>query len=189
MFDEYFLVESMDSDRLVKDKMIAYINKNISKLTTEHKDKIKDASKLIDVSRVIQQVKDWLIRSLPLQLENIKRGVGGDKFARDFLIFIKSLIKKELDSIGTFKKTGVRLLSPSKETFISTAKDFKSGEYFDTLSNILDLGFSIGAMPQMKEYEDQVLKWSKGVVNELGSKDKRKKIKEEVVQIFSNFLY
>lgn len=125
-----------------------------------------------------------LILSLPLQLENIKRGVGGDKFARDFLIFIKALIKNELGSIGTFKKTGVRLLSPSKKTFISTAKDFKSGEYFDTLSNILDLGFSIGAMPQMKEYEDRVLKWSKGVVNELGFKDKRKKIKRSSLNFF-----
>jgi hypothetical protein len=44
-------------------------------------------------------------------------------------------------------------------------------------------------MSQMKKYEDQVLKWSKGVTDELGAKDKRKKIKDDVIQIFYNFLY
>jgi hypothetical protein len=189
MFKDYAIFESMEDDRLVKEKMITYINKNINKLTTEHKENIKDASKLIDVSRIIQQVKEWLIRSLPLQLSNIKSGVGGNKFASDFLIFIKGLIKKEIDSIGTFKKTGIKLLAPSKENYKSTAKDFKSGQYFDTLLNILDLGFAIGSMSQMKKYEDQVLKWSKGVTDELGAKDKRKKIKDDVIQIFYNFLY
>jgi len=185
-----YLNESLtaEGNNKMKAKLVENVNSKISKLISKYAGDIKKISAFVDVNKLIEECKKWLTKYLPEQLAGIQQGRSPNTFIGAFIEFLKGLIKKELDNMAFLKKKAMKALCPSKEKFQSEVSKFQGDWlFFDPLERILDAGFAIGAEAEMKKYEDQCLKWSQGATDYINSN--KKKIRQDIVNIFYNFLY
>jgi hypothetical protein len=185
-FDQW-LFESLQEDSQVKLQLVNVINRDINGLKTKNAKAIADASKIIDVNAIIDKARLYLINQVPTVMLGLKSGRGGDVFTSGFVGYITSIIKSELESVNFIKKSAAKVLAPDKAAFLARAGEFDEWPFISTLDSLLDMGMSVGWMEATKPYENQLWNWSKGSSNWLNKN--AKKIKTDLVTLFSNFLY
>lgn len=177
-----------EGNNKMKAILVENVNSKISKLISKYAGDIKKISAFVDVNKLIEECKKWLTKYLPEQLASVQQGKSPNTFIGAFIEFLKGLIKKELDNMAFLKKKAMKVLCPSKEKFQSEVSKFQADWlFFGPLENLLDVGFAIGAEAEMEKYEDQCLKWSQGAKDYINSN--KKKIRQDIVNIFYNFLY
>ena len=167
------------------------IKKSLERQFTDIKGKYKpylDQSKnIIDPYKIIDKFKNYLISRTPDVVNQLKTGTGGAKFAYDSYLFVKNLVQEEMNNMGTFKKGSIKLLVKDKEFLRNKMNQEDISDYVSLFSEIVDFGFKIGWMDEMKKYEDNILKWG-GDNNDWVHKN-QKFIKSQIINTIISGLY
>ena len=165
------------------------IEKEVSDLKNNSKDILDNANKIIDPYIIIDKLKNYLIQNIPRATSEMKKGIGGSRFAYDAYIFIKNLIIEELKNINILKKTAIKTLGGGKEKIRKKMMDVPIddvGTYFVDFDFLLGYDFAVDDMQEMKPYENQIDKWGKDKSNWI--MDNEEKIRQDIVNTIVNNL-
>jgi len=144
--------------KLIKD----YITKESEKLKVTY-GKNKQMN-IVDIVKIIDNIRDFLISKISSVFEDMKKGVGGDKFAKECYEFIYQTVSNELNNLNFLKKNSIKLLAGGKEGIRKKLEERGKVEidnYLDNFSQLMDFSFPVGYRDDMKVYEDKLISWYK----------------------------
>ena len=163
------------------------LQRDFDKIKIEYKKFLDDSKKVIDPYKILDNFENYLISRIPDVLEQLKTGEGGAKFAYDCFVYVKNTISDELNNMSSFKKGTIKLLAGKKEILKQEMLNKDISNYLEIFKNIIDFGFKIGWMEQIKKYENQLWKWEKD--NTDWFQKNFKTIKIEIINTILNNLY
>ena len=183
------LSENANSDNKIINELEKSINDSINKFVAENKVYLDKSSKIIQPTQIINEFKNFLISQLPSVLQGIKTGKGGDVFAETAYKKLYSIVQSNLNDVGWAKKQLVKAMIPKKDKLLNQMKQKNIDNYFWTFKGLMDLGFKVGWMNELRPYvnNSNLFKWSEGAI---GWVDNREKIiKDNFINLIVNSIY
>ena len=163
------------------------LDRDFNRIEEKYKEELDQSKNIIDPYKIIDKFKNYLISRTPDIVNQLKKGTGGAKFAYDSYLFVKNLIQEEMNNMGRFKKTSIKLLIKDKEFLRSKMNREDISDFLSLFSDIVDFGFRIGWMDEMIKYEDNILKWEKE--NNDWVYKNQKFIKSQIINTIIDSLY
>ena len=160
-----------EDDNSIYNSIKDYITKESEKLKVTY-GKNKQMN-IVDIVKIIDNIRDFLISKIPSVFEDMKKGVGGDKFAKECYEFIYQTVSNELNNLNFLKKNSIKLLAGGKEGIRKKLEERGKVEidnYLDNFLQLMDFSFPVGYRDDMKIYEDKLISWYKQMEDWFGSR-------------------
>ena len=180
------LNESAEQQNINKVKI--EFSRRFDKYVNQYSSRLKQASKVIDVFPIANQVKSHVLNKIVDEYPNIVSGKGGDKFAYSVWLYLSGLLNAEILKLGMVKKLAIKAVVGDRNKFIENSKKVDDDEMYQFISDILDIGYIAGAELLSNEtigynaatYSQQYTRW---VSKNWG------KMEDSVVNAIANKLY
>ncbi|CAB4219152.1 hypothetical protein UFOVP1604_235 [uncultured Caudovirales phage] len=165
--------------------------KSISEFKSTYKTELDKANKIVNVYQVIDKFSNWLVGKTPEMVKASLANSPGtaDKLVIDAYTFIYMEIQNQLKSIGTLKKSALKLLAPSAADFDSQKTDSDlENQIIQLVESLFDVGFMIGYKFDSKSIEaNNASNWSVSFTKSLNSR--KSLIFKNIKLLIRNFLY
>jgi hypothetical protein len=163
------------------------LERHFNDIKGKYKQYLDQSKNIIDPYKIIDKFKNYLVSRTPDVINQLKTGTGGAKFAYDSYLFVKNLVQEEMNNMGTFKKGSIKLLVKDKEFLRNKMNQEDISDFISLFSEIVDFGFMVGWMDEMKKYEDNTLKWEKENYDWVNKNQKF--IKSQIINTIISGLY
>jgi hypothetical protein len=180
------LNESAEQQNINKVK--TEFSRRFDKYVAQYTPQLKQASKVIDVFPIANQVKIHVLNKIVDEYPNIVSGKGGDKFAYSVWLYLSGLLNAEIQKLGLVKKLAIKTVVGDRNKFIENSKKVDDDQMYQFISDILDIGYIAGAELLSNEtigynaatYSQQYTRW---ISKNWG------KMESSVVNLIANKLY
>ena len=164
--------------------------KYIADFKKQYKTELDKADKVVNVYEILDKASTWLVSKNPAMVQAALLNSPGsaDKFIVEAYNFVYMEIQNQLKSIGTLKKSAIKLLAPSAADFDSHQADAEiQSNIYDLSLSLLNIGYIIGHNFYKSTEEDNCLNWDGAFTKSFNAR-KFTMIKN-IKLLIRNFLY